>query len=105
MVESTESESKYELDHFCNAMTSMHAEMTAVETGSADAKNKLLKNASQTADQIASDAWNRSYSREAAAFPAKRLHDYKFWRPVETCVDNASGDHNPSRTRVGMENY
>jgi glycine dehydrogenase len=104
MVEPTESESQYELDRFCDAMISIHAEMTAVENGSADAKNNLLKNAPHTADQIASDAWNRPYSREAAAFPAKSLHDYKFWPPVAR-VDNVFGDRNPVCSCVGMENY
>ena len=104
MVEPTESESKYELDRFCDAMISIHAEMTAVETGAADAKNNLLKNAPHTADQIASDAWNRPYSREAAAFPAKSLHEYKFW-PHVARVDNVFGDRNPVCSCVGMENY
>ncbi len=104
MVEPTESESQYELDRFCDAMISIHAEMTAVENGSADAKNNLLKNAPHTADQIASDAWNRPYSREAAAFPAKSLHDYKFWPPVAR-VDNVFGDRNPVCSCVGMENF
>jgi glycine dehydrogenase len=104
MVEPTESESKYELDRFCDAMISIHAEMTAVETGAADAKNNLLKNAPHTADQIASDNWNRPYTREAAAFPAKDLHDYKFW-PHVARVDNVFGDRNPVCSCVGMENY
>jgi len=104
MVEPTESESKYELDRFCDAMISIHAEMTAVETGAADAKNNLLKNAPHTADQIASDNWNRPYTREAAAFPAKSLHDYKFWPHVGR-VDNVYGDRNPVCSCVGMENY
>jgi glycine dehydrogenase len=104
MVEPTESESKYELDRFCDAMISIHAEMTAVETGAADAKNNLLKNAPHTADQIASDNWNRPYSREAAAFPAKSLHDYKFWPPVAR-VDNVFGDRNPVCSCVGMEAF
>jgi glycine dehydrogenase len=104
MVEPTESESKYELDRFCNAMISIHAEMTAVETGAADAKNNLLKNAPHTADQIASDAWNRPYTREAAAFPAKSLLEYKFW-PHVARVDNVFGDRNPVCSCVGMENY
>ena len=104
MVEPTESESQYELDRFCDAMISIHAEMTAVETGAADAKNNLLKNAPHTADQIASDNWNRPYTREAAAFPAKSLHDYKFWPPVAR-VDNVFGDRNPVCSCVGMENY
>ena len=104
MVEPTESESKYELDRFCDAMISIHAEMTAVENGTADAKNNLLKNAPHTADQIASDNWNRPYTREVAAFPAKSLHDYKFW-PHVSRVDNVFGDRNPVCSCVGMENY
>ncbi|HEV2696020.1 MAG TPA: aminomethyl-transferring glycine dehydrogenase [Verrucomicrobiae bacterium] len=104
MVEPTESESKYELDRFCDAMISIHAEMTAVENGTADAKNNLLKNAPHTADQIASDTWNRPYGREQAAFPAKALHDYKFW-PHVSRIDNVYGDRNPVCSCVGMENY
>ena len=104
MVEPTESESKYELDRFCDAMISIHAEMTAIENGSADAKNNLLKNAPHTADQIASDNWNRPYTREAAAFPTQSLHDYKFW-PHVSRVDNVFGDRNPVCSCVGMENY
>jgi len=104
MVEPTESESKYELDRFCDAMIAIHAEMTAVENGSADTKNNLLKNAPHTADQIASDNWNRPYSREQAAFPAKSLHDYKFW-PHVSRVDNVYGDRNPVCSCVGMEAY
>jgi len=104
MVEPTESESKYELDRFCDAMISIHAEMTAIENGSADAKNNLLKNAPHTADQIASDNWNRPYTREQAAFPAKDLHDYKFW-PHVSRVDNVFGDRNPVCSCAGMENY
>ena len=104
MVEPTESESKYELDRFCDAMIAIHAEMTAIENGTADAKNNLLKNAPHTADQIASDSWNRPYGREQAAFPAKDLHDYKFW-PHVSRVDNVFGDRNPVCSCAGMENY
>jgi glycine dehydrogenase len=104
MVEPTESESKYELDRFCDAMISIHAEMTAVEDGSADAKNNLLKNAPHTADMIAAENWNRPYTREQAAFPAKWLHEYKFWPHVGR-VDNVFGDRNPVCSCVGMEAY
>ncbi len=104
MVEPTESESKYELDRFCDAMISIHAEMTAVETGAADAKNNLLKNAPHTADMIASENWNKPYSREQAAFPAKWLHEFKFWPHVGR-VDNVFGDRNPVCSCVGMEDY
>jgi glycine dehydrogenase len=104
MVEPTESESKYELDRFCDAMIAIHAEMTAVESGAVDAKNNLLKNAPHTADQIAGDNWHRPYSREQAAFPAKSLREYKFW-PYVSRVDNVFGDRNPVCSCVGMENY
>jgi glycine dehydrogenase len=104
MVEPTESESKRELDRFCDAMIAIHAEMTAVETGAADAKLNLLKLAPHTADQVASDAWNRPYSREQAAFPAKSLLDYKFWPHVGR-VDNVFGDRNPVCSCIGMENF
>jgi len=104
MVEPTESESKAELDRFCDAMIAIHSEISAIESGKADPQNNLLKNAPHTADQIASDNWNRPYSREQAAFPAKSLHDYKFW-PHVSRVDNVFGDRNPVCTCAGMENY
>lgn len=104
MVEPTESESKSELDRFCDAMISIHAEMTAIENGSTDARNNLLKNAPHTADMIASDNWNKPYTREQAAFPAKWLHEFKFWPHVGR-VDNVFGDRNPVCSCVGMENY
>jgi glycine dehydrogenase len=104
MVEPTESESKYELDRFCDAMMSIHAEMNAVECGNADAKNNPLKNAPHTADQVANDKWDHPYSRQQAAFPAKSLLDYKFW-PHVSRVDNVYGDRNPVCSCAGMENY
>ncbi|HEV2435797.1 MAG TPA: aminomethyl-transferring glycine dehydrogenase [Verrucomicrobiae bacterium] len=104
MVEPTESESKYELDRFCDAMIAIHAEMTAVESGSADAKINLLKNAPHTADMVAADNWNRPYPREQAAFPVPGLRDYKFW-PAVGRIDNVYGDRNPICTCTGMENY
>jgi glycine dehydrogenase len=104
MVEPTESESKFELDRFCDAMIAIHAEMTAVESGTMDAKNNPLKNAPHTADQVTGDHWDRPYTREQAAFPAKSLLDYKFW-PHVSRVDNVFGDRNPVCSCVGMENY
>ncbi|MGD1088180.1 MAG: aminomethyl-transferring glycine dehydrogenase [Verrucomicrobiota bacterium] len=104
MVEPTESESKFELDRFCDAMISIHAEIQAVESGTADKQNNLLKNAPHTADMIASDNWNHSYTREQAAFPVKSLREYKFWPSVGR-VDNVFGDRNPVCTCAGMENY
>src|SRR5436190_814979 len=78
MVEPTESESKDELDRFCDAMISIHAEMTAIANGTADKQNNVLKNAPHTTGQIAADKWDRPYSREQAAFPAPWLRHYKF---------------------------
>jgi glycine dehydrogenase len=102
MVEPTESESKAELDRFCDAMIAIHAEMTAIETGKADQQNNLLKNAPHTADMIAADNWDRPYPREQAAFPVPGLRDYKFW-PAVGRVDNVFGDRNPVCTCAGMD--
>ncbi|HTY89026.1 MAG TPA: aminomethyl-transferring glycine dehydrogenase [Candidatus Acidoferrum sp.] len=104
MVEPTESESKAELDRFCDAMIAIHAEMTAIESGAADKQNNLLKNAPHTADMIAADNWNRPYSREQAAFPVPGLCAFKFW-PAVGRVDNVFGDRNPVCSCVGMEAY
>jgi glycine cleavage system P protein (glycine dehydrogenase) len=104
MVEPTESESKAELDRFCDAMIAIHGEITAIESGTTDAKNNLLKNAPHTADMIAADNWNRPYSREQAAFPVRSLRDYKFW-PAVGRIDNVFGDRNPVCSCIGMENY
>src|SRR5438067_765634 len=93
MVEPTESEPKDELDRFCDAMISIHAEMTAIANGSVDKQNNVLKNAPHTTGQIAADKWDRPYSREQAAFPAPWLRDYKFW-PSVARIDNVYGDRN-----------
>jgi glycine dehydrogenase len=93
MVEPTESEPKDELDRFCDAMISIHAEMTAIANGTADKQNNVLKNAPHTTGQIAADKWDRPYSREQAAFPAPWLRDYKFW-PSVARIDNVYGDRN-----------
>ena len=93
MVEPTESESKDELDRFCDAMISIHAEMTPIANGTADKQNNLLKNAPHTTRQIAAEKWDHPYSREQAAFPAPWLRDHKFW-PSVARIDNVYGDRN-----------
>jgi glycine dehydrogenase len=93
MIEPTESEPKHELDRFCDAMISIHAEMEAIATGKQDRQNNLLKNAPHTARQIASDKWNHPYSREQAAFPAPFTREHKFW-PAVARIDNVYGDRN-----------
>jgi glycine dehydrogenase len=104
MIEPTESESKAELDRFCDAMIAIHGEMKAVENGEADKVNNVLKNAPHTADQVCADDWNRPYSREQAAFPVPWLREFKFW-PHVSRIDNVYGDRNPVCTCVGMEAY
>jgi glycine dehydrogenase len=93
MIEPTESEPKHELDRFCDAMISIHAEMQAIADGKQDRQSNLLKNAPHTARQIASDKWGRPYSREQAAFPAQWTRDHKFW-PAVGRIDNVYGDRN-----------
>jgi glycine dehydrogenase len=103
MVEPTESESRRELDRFCDAMIAIHAEMEAVESGRLDRQNNPLKHAPHTADMLIGD-WQRPYSREQAAYPAPDLKAFKFW-PAVGRVDNVFGDRNPVCTCVGMEAY
>jgi glycine dehydrogenase len=93
MIEPTESEPKHELDRFCDAMISIHAEIEAVANGKQDRQNNLLKNAPHTARQIASNKWDRPYSREQAAFPAPWTRENKFW-PAIARIDNVYGDRN-----------
>ena len=93
MVEPTESEPKHELDRFCDAMISIHAEIEAVARGKIDRENNPLKNAPHTARQIASEKWDRPYSREQAAFPASWTREHKFW-PLAARIDNVYGDRN-----------
>jgi glycine dehydrogenase len=104
MVEPTESESKAELDRFCEALISIHAEMNAIQSGQADKQNNLLKNAPHTADMLAAEPWGHPYSREQACFPAKWLHDHKFW-PAVGRIDNVFGDRNLVCSCAGMEAY
>ena len=92
MIEPTESDSKEELDRFCDALISIHGEIQAIESGQADKQNNLLKNAPHTADIIAGD-WNRPYSREQAAFPTFWTREHKFW-PAVARIDNVYGDRN-----------
>jgi len=93
MIEPTESEPKHELDRFCDAMISIHAEMQSIASGKQDRQNNVLKNAPHTARQIALDKWDRPYSREEAAFPAPWTREHKFW-PAVARIDNVYGDRN-----------
>ncbi|MFD2598341.1 aminomethyl-transferring glycine dehydrogenase [Sphingobacterium corticis] len=91
MVEPTESESKAELDRFCDALIAIRQEIAAVEAGEVDAKNNLLKNAPHTAQVVIDDAWERPYSRQEAAYPLAYLRENKFW-PSVSRVNESQGD-------------
>ena len=104
MIEPTESESKYELDYFCNTMISIKNEIQKVIDGDWPIDNNPLVNAPHTASLIASDNWNFSYSRETAVFPSDRLKEHKYWPSVRR-IDNAFGDRNLNCTCPPIEDY
>jgi glycine dehydrogenase len=104
MIEPTESESKEELDRFCDAMISIHGEIKAVESGAADRQNNVLKNAPHPAEVVTRDQWDRPYSREQAAYPAPWTRHHKFWPPVGR-IDNVYGDRNLICSCAGMDEY
>ena len=104
MVEPTESESKEELDRFCEAMIAIRLEIESVESGAVDAEDNLLKNAPHTTDMVGGNAWPHDYDRERAAFPAPWLRNYKFW-PAVSRIDNVWGDRNLACSCVGMEAF
>ena len=104
MIEPTESESKEELDRFCDAMIAIHGEIKAIESGKADRQNNLLKNAPHTAQVVVADNWDRPYSREQAAFPAPWTREHKFW-PAVGRIDNVYGDRNLVCSCIGMDAY
>jgi glycine dehydrogenase len=93
MIEPTESESKAELDRFCEAMMSIREEIRAIEEGRADKEDNVLKGAPHTIEMVSANEWSQSYSREEAAFPLPWLRQTKFW-PAVGRVDNPYGDRN-----------
>jgi len=93
MVEPTESESKEELDRFCDAMISIKKEIYEIISGQANKEDNVLKNAPHTAKSVITSNWSHNYSREKAVYPLKWVKDAKFW-PSVARVDNAHGDRN-----------
>ena len=93
MVEPTESESKDELDRFCDAMIGIRREIEAVESGKADAENNVLRNAPHSLATVTADEWPHPYTRHEAAYPGDWLRNRKFWPSVDR-VDNPYGDRN-----------
>ena len=104
MIEPTESESRAELDRFCDAMISIRKEISDIETGALDKNDNMLKNAPHTAEEMAGDEWTHSYSRIRAAYPVKSLKNNKFWPPVGR-VDNTYGDRNLICSCPSMDDF
>jgi glycine dehydrogenase len=104
MIEPTESETKAELDRFCDALIAIHGEMQAVVTGESDRANNPLKHAPHTSQMVCADQWAHPYSRESAAFPAPWTRVAKFW-PAVARVDNVYGDRNLVCSCAGLEAY
>ena len=104
MIEPTESESKAELDRFCDALINIYHEMKEIENGDADKKDNVLKNAPHTLYVIAADEWKHSYARSKAAFPLKYLKQNKFW-PSVSRVNNTYGDRNLICTCEPVESW
>lgn len=104
MIEPTESETKAELDRFCEALVSIKAEIEEIATGVADKDNNVLKNAPHTVKSVVSDAWDKPYGREKAAYPLDWVKSNKFW-PSVARVDNAYGDRNLYCACIPTEAY
>jgi glycine dehydrogenase len=104
MIEPTESESKAELDRFCEAMISIHGEISAVISGTLDAHDNPLKNAPHPCEVVCGNDWPHAYSREQAAFPLPYLRRHKFWPSVGR-IDNVHGDRNLICTCDSVEAY
>ena len=104
MIEPTESESKEELDRFCEALISIRAEIREIEEGKAERQNNVLKNAPHTAEAVVTDSWSAPYSREKAAFPSPWTRERKFW-PAVGRINNVYGDRNLVCSCPPVEEY
>ena len=103
MVEPTESETKAELDRFCDAMLAIREEIRQIEENKMNRENNPLKNAPHTVEDLVGD-WNRPYSRDQGCFPPGAFRVDKYWPPVNR-VDNAHGDRNLVCICPPMSNY
>ena len=104
MIEPTESETKAELDRFCDAMISIRKEIHEIADGKIDHHDNPLKNAPHTLAEVASDSWEHEYSREKAAFPLSYIKGNKFW-PTVGRIDSAYGDRNLICSCIPVEEY
>ncbi|MEN8893446.1 aminomethyl-transferring glycine dehydrogenase [Planktotalea arctica] len=103
MIEPTESETKAELDRFCDAMLAIRAEIKQIEDGDMEVDNSPLRNAPHTMEDLVKD-WDRPYTRETGCFPPGAFRVDKYWPPVNR-VDNVWGDRNLTCTCPPMEDY
>ncbi|CDF78243.1 glycine dehydrogenase [Formosa agariphila KMM 3901] len=101
MIEPTESESKHEMDRFCDALISIKKE---IDTATKDEPNNVLKNAPHTLDMLTANSWDLPYTREEAAYPIDYVKTNKFW-PTVRRVDDAFGDRNLICTCAPIEDY
>ncbi|HUM51833.1 MAG TPA: aminomethyl-transferring glycine dehydrogenase [Chitinophagales bacterium] len=104
MIEPTESESKEELDKFCDALLSIRSEMQAILDGKYTQQDNPIINAPHTVNEVISSEWNHAYSREDAAFPIEYTKQAKFW-PSVAKIDNTYGDRNLICTCLPIEAY
>lgn len=104
MIEPTESEAKHELDRFCDAMISIRNEVSAIENGTADKLDNMLKNAPHTASMVTNDEWKHAYSRQEAAFPLPYVRAAKFWPSVGR-INDTYGDRNLICACIPTEAY
>ena len=105
MIEPTESESKSELDRYCDALISIRAEIAEIEAGRADKLDNVLKNAPHTVDLALREDWSHPYSRNDATFPAPWQNNFnKFW-PAVSRLDDSYGDKNLVCTCPSMDSY
>jgi glycine dehydrogenase len=104
MIEPTESESKYELDRFIDAMIAIRAEIDEVASGAVAAEDSVLHNSPYPAEDVTVDEWTHAFSREKAAYPTDDLRRWKYWTPVSR-IDNAHGDRNVFCACPPIEDY
>ena len=104
MVEPTESESKQELDRFCDALIAIRAEIAQIESGKADIEDNLLQNAPHTAQSLIAGEWTHPYSRAQAAYPTSWTKEHKFWPSVGR-IDAAFGDRNFVCSCLPLDEY
>src|SRR5207249_6685055 len=104
MIEPTESESREELDRFCDALIAIREEIREIEEGRADREHNLLTNSPHTLEQVIADRWDRPYPRERAAYPSRAVREHKVW-PTVGRVDSAYGDRNLMCVCPPMEEY